>query len=312
MRLSWRARLINLSVRYTTKRLLGTLSDPVHVRRGFARSARFWLRPLRGTVKRPDRLKTEGRAPVPALWVTGPGACSDQVVLYLHGGAFIAGSAETHSGPLSHFSALFGGRVCLVDYRLAPEHPFPAACEDALTAYKVLLARGTTAESIVLGGESAGGNLVLGLLARIRAEGLPMPACAFALSPSVDMTFSSASIRENAATDDLLPAHRVEDLRSFYLSAEDDPATPFASPVFAEFEGSCPVYMTASDVEILRDDARRMAESLKAQGVDVTYHEREGLVHGWPLLAGLMPEADETLREIAEWVSSRTSAQAGN
>jgi acetyl esterase/lipase len=156
----------------------------------------------------------------------------------------------------------------------------------------------------VLGGDSAGGGLALALLAELIRHGAPLPAACFALSPLADMTFSGASITENAAGDVILPASRIEELTALFLG-DQDPADPRVSPLFARFDGAPPVWLTAGSTEILRDDSRRLADHLRDAGVDVSYTETHDLPHVWPIFQTFLPEARASLRDLGAWISQQ-------
>ncbi len=298
--MSLRLRLLNLFLRWLEKPFLRRVEDPVALRESFERKARVWFRPPRGS-----RFVDAELGSIPVHWARGPGpgavrADDGPVILYLHGGGYVFGSPRTHRAMAARLSALTGWPVCLPDYRLAPEHPFPAALEDALAAYTALAGRG---RGIVIGGDSAGGGLALALMAEVRRRGLAPPLGCFAFSPLTDLTYSGPSLTANADTDVMLPADRAGELAQMYLqgAAADDPR---ASPLFADFAGAPPVWLTAGDGEILLDDTRRMADRLRAAQVPVVEGIAPGVPHAWPLFQGLVPEADETLEAVAGWINS--------
>ena len=226
-----------------------------------------------------------------------------KVMLYFHGGGFIAGSPLTHRHMLARLSRLTRVEVVAPRYRLAPEHPFPAAFEDACDAFDALMAQGYKPEDIILGGDSAGGSLALAVLARLTAEGCA-PRALFAFSPLTDMSFSGESFRANAATDPCLPASR-SGLLSDWVLAGADPTDPRISPLFAAFAAPPPVFLQFGDTEILRDDSRRMAAHLRAAGGEVTCDEWANCPHVWVLMDGLVPEAREALTRVAGFVNAQ-------
>jgi acetyl esterase/lipase len=228
-----------------------------------------------------------------------PGGPGRGCLLYIHGGAFVFGSPETHRALLARIARDCGLPAVLPRYRLAPEHPHPAALEDLLAVYTVLAAE---EGPVVLGGDSAGGALALMLLARVLHLGLPLPRAVFAFSPLTDLTFSGASLRSNATTEAVLPAERAPELARLYLQ-DRLPEAAALSPLSGEFAGAPPVWLCASDSEILHDDTRRMARHLAAQGVAVTERIEPGLPHVWPLFHDTLPEARRTLRALADWLS---------
>ncbi len=219
-------------------------------------------------------------------------------LLYLHGGAYVFGSAQTHCRLVAHICDLCGLKGLSVNYRLAPEKPFPAAIDDAFAVYQEMIASGT--KNIILAGDSAGGGLGLALLAKILEENLPRPAGVVVFSPWTDLTLSGDSLKSNEKTDYVLPPKQVRAARDFY--APDDFKNPHASPVFANFKNSPPVLMFASTTEVLLDDAVGMAKNLQGSNVDVTLHIYEKTPHVWQLFHGSLPEADQSLGQTKEFI----------
>ena len=191
------------------------------------------------------------------------------------------------------------------DYRLAPEHPFPAALDDVFTSYRALLAQGYTPERIAIAGDSAGGGLALSLCLRLRSEGLAQPACAVVLSPWADLTLT---LLAPVADDALLRAAWLNQGAAAYLqghSARD----PLVSPLLADLAGLPPMLIQAASDEILRDDSRRLTEILSADGVPVTHREFPYMWHDFQLYAGLVPEATQAVDDIAQFISRNLSIQ---
>jgi len=235
------------------------------------------------------------------LWVeTRPYSCpapSEKVILYLHGGGFVAGDPWTYRKFLARLSQLAGIRVCAPNYRKAPEHPFPAAVEDCECAYESLLNLGYQPHNIVVGGDSAGGGLCFSLLGRI-SDRLPAPHAIFVFSPIVDLSFSSSSFTQNAEKDPVLPADRTDIVSDSYLVGIE-PATPAVSPILYDFASPPPVFIQFSSTEILRDESLRMAEKLHQAGGEVELDEWPDAPHVWVLLDGIVPEAREALSRAA-------------
>ncbi len=292
--------LLNAALRLVEKTRLRRARDVARLRRGFERNARLLFRDPPLAAYLPDRLGT-GAGAVPALWSIGRGAQGPGAILYFHGGAHVFGSPRTHRAMLAAISEGAGIPAILPDYHLAPEHPFPAGPDDALAAYRALLARGYAAQDIVLGGDSSGGGLALGLLHAILAQGLPPPAGLFAIGPWTDLTLSGDSLRRNAATDSVLPAERVAESRDMVLQGAD-PHDPRISPLFGRFTGAPPVLILVSDSEILLDDSRRMADRLHEHGVAVTLELGHDLPHVWPILQSWLAEADRAIARIARFI----------
>jgi len=288
---SWRLALLNRHLRWFEKPALARL--PVaRLRRSFEIKSRIYFHAPFGSAFRRDTL-----AGVPVQWAQAREAVDGPVILYLHGGAYVFGSSDTHRAMLAKLSALTGLRACLPDYRLAPEHAFPAQIEDALACYRALRAD----HEVIIGGDSAGGALALALLHEILAQGIAPPEGVFALSPLTDMTFSGGSITENAARDVVLSPGRIGEMRGMFLAGHDAD-DPRASPLRGHYEGAPPVWMTVGDTEILRDDAVRMQARLEAQGVAGVLRVAEDHPHVWPLFHNFLPEATATLRDLAAWI----------
>lgn len=298
--MSLRLRLLIRVSRLFARRTLARVPDPVPLRPLFSKAARWLFRAPPETLVREVVL-----AGLPALILAGrPGSHPvrpRKVILYFHGGAFVAGCPRDYSALTARIARLTRTEVVVPAYRLAPEHPFPAAVEDAECAWAALLARGYRPADIVLGGDSAGGNLALGLLATLLARG-ERPAGLFAFSPVTDLSFSGATITGNAASDAVLPVERRGDLLGFYLNgaAVEDPR---ASPLFARFPDPPPVFLQYSATEALADDSRRMAAVLRAAGGAVTLDEWPDAPHVWVLFDGWVPEARAALQRAAGFVT---------
>jgi monoterpene epsilon-lactone hydrolase len=238
---------------------------------------------------------------VPAEWVVAAGVTAGRVVLYFHGGAYHLGSPARLRGLLALVSAAAQARVLSVGYRLAPEDPFPAAVEDALTAYRWLIAGGTPAGQVVIGGDSSGGGLALGALVALRDAGDPLPGAAVVMSPWTDLALGGESVRSRAGVDVLLTPEGAREAADWYLAGQD-PRHPYASPLYAGLRGLPPVLIQAGDAEILRDDSTRFAAAARAAGVDVTLEIWPEMPHVWHVFAGLLPEADEAVERIGRWL----------
>ncbi|HEX7442746.1 MAG TPA: alpha/beta hydrolase, partial [Acidimicrobiales bacterium] len=247
---------------------------------------------------------------VGALWVAvDADPASDDgespVVLHFHGGGYVMAGPHTHVALLGRLISASGGRSLSVDYRLAPEHPFPAAADDALTVYRWLLDQGVAAGRIVVAGDSAGGGLALGLLVAARDAGLPQPAGALLLSPWVDLTGSGATMLTNAGSDAVLGPLVAQHWATLY--AGDHLADPAASPLFADLAGLAPITIQVGSREILLDDAVRLTERLVAAGVEATLAVWDDLSHWWQLFTGLVPEADQAVDELGAFAKRVTA-----
>ncbi|MCV2870167.1 alpha/beta hydrolase [Defluviimonas sp. WL0002] len=288
--MSIRLRLLNAGLKSIVKPSLRRQSEPTRARAAFEIVARLAFARPRGVAIR--RSEGCGMTP-PAVRFTPPEPAA-KVLLYFHGGGFVAGSPRTHGGMLAHLARGAGIEVCAPDYRLAPEHPFPAAWDDARAAWDALIDDGLSPCDIALGGDSAGGGLALSLLADLCREGMP-PAATIVFSPLTDMTGSGASIQKNAGTEVLLPFERFDELMRMALGPHD-PEDPRASPLFADFPSCSRVFFAVSDAEGLFDDSARLFARLKSEGVRTELHIGRACPHAWPIFAGRLAEADETLR----------------
>lgn len=293
--------LLNFGLRHGEKLYFRIANNIAVTRLRFFLQARLFFKdPLEAIYQR-DKLRYGGKV-VPAVWAKAKRRNRKGVILYLHGGAYVMGGPETHKAMLARLAVLSGIDSVLPDYRLAPEHPFPAAVDDALISYLALLERGYPAQRIVLGGDSAGGGLMLALLHVICADGLPKPGACFAFSPWTDLTLSGTSLRENAEADVFLPVDRTEESRDLYLAGAN-PADPRASPLFGTFKGAPPVLVQVGDTEILLDDSLRMVDELKAQGVDATVEIWTDMPHVWQIFQGHLEGADEALSRVAAFLA---------
>jgi epsilon-lactone hydrolase len=300
MRESILARLARLTVRSCLKPVLGP-TFPVSVQRRWANIATRTLSVPFGV-----RFSQSSLAGVPTEIVRSKSnARPASAVLFLHGGAFMIGSPVSHRSITGRLAKHTNATVFVPDYRLAPEHPFPAALDDVFTSYRALLAQGYTPERIAIAGDSAGGGLALSLCLRLRSEGLAQPACAVVLSPWADLTLT---LLAPVADDALLRAAWLNQGAAAYLqghSARD----PLVSPLLADLAGLPPMLIQAASDEILRDDSRRLTEILSADGVPVTHREFPYMWHDFQLYAGLVPEATQAVDDIAQFISRNLSIQ---
>lgn len=233
---------------------------------------------------------------VRAEWLTPVGVETDATVLYLHGGGYCIGSLDTHRPLAGRIAAATGCTVITLDYRLAPEEPFPAAVDDAVSAYRELLASGTQPSRLAIAGDSAGGGLTVATLLALRAEGTPLPAAAVGLSPWVDLTQTAPSFDTRATVDPMVSRTGLQVMASAYLGSAD-PRTPLASPLFAEDLGGLPpIHIEVGDCEVLLDDSTRLAARIEAAGGEVSLTVWPELIHVFQAFAGpLVPEAEESI-----------------
>lgn len=291
--MSRRLRLLNWWLRAFAKPKLRRSTDVPAARRGFERTASlFFRRPGHSFAPDPDASNL--------TWIrTGPVA-PRRLIFYVHGGAYIVGSPKTHRGVMARLSRLTGIEVCAPSYRLAPDHPAPAAFDDALAAFHAVLNRGYRPQDIVIAGDSAGGGLSLSLLAHLCAEGL-RPRALVAFSPWTDLDMTSVSLRTNARIDPLLPSDRMDDIVGMVLQG-GSPRDPRISPLYARFEAPPPVLLQFSQTEILRDDSVRMGARLQEQGCQVTFQQHENAPHAWQIFDGWIPEARVALKSAARFI----------
>ncbi|MDP6933304.1 MAG: alpha/beta hydrolase [Myxococcota bacterium] len=226
---------------------------------------------------------------------------SDPTVLYFHGGGYVTCSPGTHRALLARIALAGGARCVALDYRLAPEEPYPAALEDALAACRALRDQGVAPGQLILGGDSAGGGLSMAVLLRLRELGEALPAGAVLLSPWVDLTHQGDSI-ESCAETDYLGRDVLEYYARLYVD-EDRVRDPMVSPVFADLEGLCPLLVQAGGAEVLRDQVRGLADRAEAAGVDTRLEIYPDMVHVWHVLSPLCPEGQTAIRRIGEFVA---------
>lgn len=241
--------------------------------------------------------------PVKGEWVIPPGASENGPVLYyLHGGGYISGSAKTNRPIVVPLARRLKRRVFALDYRLAPEHRFQAAVEDAVVGYRWLLSTGIEARQLSVAGDSAGGGLALALVMALRDESEKLPSCVACLSPWTDMTGSGESIVANSERDAMFFGEDIVPYASAYLGSQP-PQAPLASPLLGDFDELPPLYFEVGESEVLLDDARRSHEKALAAGVSSELRIVEGVPHGWQFGTPFVPEAKESIAEIARFVS---------
>jgi salicylate hydroxylase len=236
---------------------------------------------------------------VKAWRVAAPDAARGNVVLHFHGGGYLIGSAKGSLEYASRLAACVGGACYTVEYRLAPEHPYPAAIDDAISAYRALLARGIPASSILLSGESAGGGLAVALALALRTAGDPLPAGILAVAPFTDLTLSGPSVRAFNGDDPAANRDLLTFMGASYFQGHE-PTDPLVSPLFGDLAGLPPLFVTATQGEVLLSDATRLAERAEKAGVDVTLRLVEDSVHVYTIFP-FLPETHSTMEEVANW-----------
>lgn len=303
---SLRARTIRRITSRYVKGMNASTADVLEVRRRLDSISRFLKRAFGVSVA------TTSQNGLHAEWLRPKGAPQENVLLYLHGGAYLVGSCRTHRQLVSHIARAAGINALVPEYRLAPEHPFPAAIDDAVGVYRSLLADGFRPGNIVIAGDSAGGGLTIATLLSLRDAGGPMPAAAVLLSPFLDVTASGESATTRAAQDPWFDAKDMVVVARNYCGDGADLRNPLISPVFADVTGLPPMLIQVGDDEILLSDSTRFAANMKAAGREIELEIWPEMWHVFQLFIGKMPESREAINKIGDYVGARMkSAQAG-
>jgi acetyl esterase/lipase len=245
-------------------------------------------------------------APIPMEWIVADGADPHRRILYIHGGSWISGSPAGYRAFLSRVSQAAGAVVLAVDYRLAPEHKFPAGLNDCVQAYQWMRQNGPHGKrslgSAYLMGDSAGGNLSLATLLNLKDLQQPLPDAVIAISPATDFTCASPSLVSRASVDPIINPQALPALIPIYLGPDSDPTHPYASPLFGDYHGMPPLLLQVGDAEVLLDDARRLAKHVAEQGGDVTLEVWEGMPHVFQGFAPFLSEALEAIAKIGQFI----------
>jgi len=255
----------------------------------------------RRTLAAATRVEPTTAGGVPGEWVSALDAAVDTCILCLHGGAYTMGTSKSVHGIASILSAASGYRALAIDYRLAPEHPFPAALEDATAAYRWLLDQGIMPSHIVIVGVSAGGGLTLATLVTLREAGVALPACVVLLSPWTDLAGTGESMTTRAEADPMITPHMNRYHAALYAKGKDL-RHPLISPLYADLHGLPPLLIHAGSDEVLLDDSTRVAERAKAAGVEVTLDVWEGMWHVWHAFAPQLPEGQRALEQVGQFI----------
>jgi len=243
---------------------------------------------------------------VPAEWALASNARDDRVVLYLHGGGYVIGSVRTHRSITGNISRAAAARVLSVDYRLAPEHPHPAAVEDAVAAYRHLLDQSIDPGRIAIAGDSAGGGLTAATLIALRDAGEPTPACGVLISPWLDLTQSGESMVSKSALDPMVQSASLQKMADAY-AATSGPRAATVSPLFADLDRLPPLLVQVGTAETLLDDSTRFTERARAAGVDVELEVWDDMIHVWHAFAIILPEARQATERIGHYLQQRWS-----
>jgi acetyl esterase/lipase len=296
---SWQSYIINGILRLTSKRRMPLDPDFAKLRLDYERldARRFRLPPDTVT----ETAQANG---ISCQWLRVPDSQEERVLYYLHGGGFVFRFPQAHSAMLARWCRRLDSQALMPDYRLAPEHPYPAAPQDCLSGYRWLLDQSYTPENIVIAGDSAGGCLALATLYGIKQEGLPMPACAVLLSPGTDLTLSGCSIVNNERKDPMFTLQAMLTMRTAYAS-EEQMCEPSASPLYADYSGFPPLQFVTGSSEILLDDSLRAAAKARRAEVEVDLHIWDGMPHVFPVIS-FLPESRKAIEQITRFVSRHT------
>ena len=240
---------------------------------------------------------------VPAEWAQVPGAAQDRALLYLHGGGYCAGSLKTHRSLVSQIAKTFKGRVLAIDYRLGPEHKFPAAVDDAVAAYRFLLEQGIKPSHIAIAGDSAGGCLTLATLLALRDKKIPLPAAGWPISPWVDLEGRGASLKTKAESDLIVTADGLHNYAKAYAGARR--GEPLASPVNANLAGLPPLLIQVGSAEVLLDDSLTLAQKAGAADVEVKLESWPHMPHVWHIFAPMLSEGRDAIAAGTAWLNAR-------
>ena len=274
------------------------------MRDGFDELAKFLPTPVDARIEPVDA------GGVAAEMVAAPGvdtgADADRSIFYLHGGGFVIGSTRTHRTLAYYLAKAAGARLLNVDYRLAPEHPFPAAVDDAVAAYRWFLETGADPASTVIGGDSAGGGLTIATLVSLRDAGLPMPAAGVCFSPWVDLEGLGDSMDARAEADPLVQREALARFAGFYLNGAD-PKSPLAAPLYADLAGLPALLIQVGTAETLLDDSIRLAARAEAAGVTVTLDVWENMIHVWQMFAPMLSEGREAIAQAGAFIREQTA-----
>lgn len=236
-----------------------------------------------------------------AEWISANRTPDKGTVLYIHGGAYNIGSLNTHRDLAARISQASGARALLVDYRLAPEHVYPAAVEDVVMAYRWLLTNGSSSDDIVIAGDSAGGGLAIAALVSLRDAGVPLPAATVCLSPWTDLEMTGESTQTRKDTDPFLTSSWLRFMAKNYF-ADSDPRTPLISPIYTDMSNLPPMLIQVGSDEILFSDSTRLAEHARKTQVDVTLEIWEDMWHVWHFFAGQMPEGRQAMEKVGAFI----------
>ena len=242
---------------------------------------------------------------IPAEWIVPEDTLKDSTILYFHGGGYVMGSIISHRALVARIAEASKSRALLIDYRLAPEHPFPAAVEDATSAYHWLLDENVSPKKIVIAGDSAGGGLTVSTMINLKEKDIPLPAAGVCISPWTDLAMTGETLSTKAEIDPIANAEGAGQMAKLYLGNED-PKSPLASPLYGDLSGLSPMLIQVGTAEVLLDDSDRLAKKAKQAGVDVTYNQWPDMIHVWHAFSDFLPEGKEAIRAIGKYISHHT------
>jgi acetyl esterase/lipase len=293
----WMSEMLNLLLRMLVKSRHGLHIDISTLRGKFSQLDR---QASRSELQHAQKKSVDCNG-IAAHWLTPANYQKDRVLLYIHGGAFVAYTPNTYSAMVASWCAPLKTRALMIDYRLAPEHPYPAALEDCLETYRWLLDQGYQGKDIVIAGDSAGGNLVLATLQQLKNQKLPPPSCAVLLSPFLDLTLSGASALDNAHRDPIFTLAFAVGIRRFYAPGQSY-SQPSVSPLFGDFAGLPPLLFQVGSTEMLLDDSTQAASRANAAGVPVQLEVWKRLPHVFQMVPAL-PQAQEAAKSIRNFIN---------
>ena len=302
MKPSLRSKLISGFIKVGVKPFLGPQTDLQTLRKFANGATRFVMLPKN------TRVQNLSAGGVPSEWVFVDGVNQKNVVIYFHGGGYNWGSCNTHRELAARLSLASDARVLLVDYRLAPEHPYPAALDDALSAYQWLLDEGFAACNIVIAGDSAGGGLTLSTAVSLRDKNIPLPAALVCLSPWADLEMSSDTMVSNDCIDPMLNNASLSFWAKNYI-ASDQGNNPLISPIHADLHGLPPLLIQAGEREVLLGDALLIKENALTAGVDVTLDVWPDMWHVWQAMARMVPEAQQAINELGQFINKHQNIE---
>lgn len=308
---SWKSRFFIFMLRYQNilrfqfkrKPMVDWKTSIPDLRRKTEKAGRLLGKMPAGIVNEPTAI--DGRY---AEWIMTAAQDKSKAILYFHGGGYVIGSAQGHRPHVAKVVNASGVSALVFDYRLAPEHSYPAALEDSIAAYHYLLQQGTEAQHIVFMGDSAGGGLCLATLLALKDRHTPLPAAAVALSPWTDLKCTGESLKSNEKVDAMTWRESWTVFSKYYV-ADQDAGHPYISPLYGDLQGLPPLLIFAGNDELLRDDSVRFAHKAQAAEVPVTLHVEEGMFHCYPVCAPLFPEATAAMKELAAFIKTQSAGQ---